>query len=483
MEPIEFRCNADGTTIPLPHNWEHTIGSDHAAMALRAEYREQLKRCHDELGIGHVRFHGLLSRDMGMLVRADEGLISSFHNAHSIWDFLLSIGMKPFVELSFMPEPLASGDATVFRYRGNITPPKRYTEWSDFVGELVTSAVIRYGSKEVSTWPFEVWNEPNLRSFWRGTRKQYFQFYAATARALKETHPEIPVGGPATAKNEWIEEFLDFCQRNEVPADFVSTHHYPNDPLADTDLDTETQLARTQRGILREQAQDARRSSRGKPLYYTEWNVSSNSRFHLHDEPYAAAFVVKTLLDGCGLADVYSFWTFSDLFEEKHFPALPFHGGFGLLTIHGVAKPSYRAFQYLHKLGDKLVTPLDGTHPTVDAWVVRNDGSGEVAVVVTNHTFPRHEIVLERVLVHLETRRRPRSARLAQIDDDHGNAKRKWLEMGSPQYPSRSQLDELHRGSAIDLRPHQFSADDACVHVQVDVPPQGVAMVFVSFDK
>ena len=243
MEPIEFRCNADGATIPFPHNWEHTIGSDHAAMALRAEYREQLKRCHDELGIGHVRFHGLLSRDMGTLAEHEKELIYSFHNAHSIWDFLLSIGMKPFVELSFMPEPLASGAATVFHYRANVTPPKRYNAWAEFINELVTSAVARYGAKEVSTWPFEVWNEPNLGSFWRGTRKQYFQLYAATARTLKDIHAEIPVGGPSTAKNEWIEEFLDFCEGSDVPVDFVSTHHYPNDEFASSDLDTETQLS------------------------------------------------------------------------------------------------------------------------------------------------------------------------------------------------------------------------------------------------
>ena len=483
MEPIEFRCNADGATIPFPHNWEHTIGSDHAAMALRAEYREQLKRCHDELGIGHVRFHGLLSRDMGTLAEHEKELIYSFHNAHSIWDFLLSIGMKPFVELSFMPEPLASGAATVFHYRANVTPPKRYNAWAEFINELVTSAVARYGAKEVSTWPFEVWNEPNLGSFWRGTRKQYFQLYAATARTLKDIHAEIPVGGPSTAKNEWIEEFLDFCEGSDVPVDFVSTHHYPNDEFAGSDLDTETQLAQTQRAILREQAQDAKRRAKGKPLYYTEWNASSDSRFALQDEPYAAAFIVKTLLDGHGLADVYSFWTFSDLFEESYFPSMPFHGGFGLLTIHGVAKPSYRALQYLHKLGTQLVTPVDGTHPTVDAWVIRNDDSREVAVVVTNHAYPRHEIVLERILVHLETTRVPKSARLAQIDEDNGNAKRKWMELGSPQYPNHSQLNELHQASVVDLHPHQFSADNAGIHVQVDVPPQGVAMIFLSFDQ
>jgi len=450
---------------------------------LRADYREQLKRCHDELGMRHVRFHGLLSRDMGTMVRYEKESIYSFHNAHSIWDFLLSIGMKPFVELSFMPEPLASGSATVFHYRGNVTPPKHYTAWSNLIGELATTAVIRYGPAEVASWPFEVWNEPNLRAFWRGTRKQYWQLYAATSRALKDVHAEIPVGGPATAQNEWIEEFLDFCDRKKVPADFVSTHHYPNDLLAAGELDTETQLQHTQRGILREQAQDARRRAGGKPLYYTEWNCSTDSRFHLHDEPYAAAFIVKTLLDGCGIADVYSFWTFSDLFEESYFPSLPFHGGFGLLTIHGVPKPSYRAFEYLHKLGTELVTPMDGTHPTVDAWVIRNDETGELAVVVTNHTHPRHEIVLERVLVHLQTSRRPMSAALLQIDDDHGNAKRAWMAMGSPRYPSRTQLEELNAASVVRLTPHRFSADDAGVHVEVDVPPQGVAMVFLTMDK
>src|SRR5438132_2250037 len=182
MEPVEFRCDAEGAAIPFPHNWEHTIGSDHAAMALRADYREQLKRCHEELGIGHVRFHGILSRQMGTLVQHKERSSSSFHNAHSIWDFLLSIGMKPFVELSFMPEPIASGSATVFHYGANVTPPNHYTDWAKLIERLVTSAAVRYGRKEVATWPFEVWNEPNLGSFWRGTQQQYLRLYSTTAR-------------------------------------------------------------------------------------------------------------------------------------------------------------------------------------------------------------------------------------------------------------------------------------------------------------
>jgi xylan 1,4-beta-xylosidase len=481
MEPIEFRCNPDGTAIRLPHNWEHTIGSDHAPMALRAHYQNQLKKCHDELGIQHVRFHGIFGSDLGTLVRHKDATVSSFHNLHSIWDFLLSIGMKPFVELSFMPEPLASGRATVFRYRANVTPPASYMDWAGLVYEIATTAVARYGATEVATWPFEVWNEPNLRSFWRGTREEYFNLYTVTARTLKQVNSNIPVGGPATADNEWIEEFLDHCERNDVPADFVSTHHYPNDASLTRDGDTASRLAGTQRGILKEQAQDARRRARGKPLYYTEWNASTDARFPLHDESYAAAFIVKTLLDGCGIADVYSFWTFSDLFEEGFFSSRPFHGGFGLMTIHGVRKPSYRAFELLHRIGDELVTPVDGTHPTVDAWITRDSRTRNIAVVITNHTYPQHVIVPERILVHLDTSRRVRSAKLARIDYDNANPKRKWIEMGSPMYPSQSQIDELHDSSRVIVRDFEPSETNGRVDVQIDVPPQGVAVAFIDF--
>jgi xylan 1,4-beta-xylosidase len=482
MTRVEFYCDPDAATVPLPHNWEHTIGSDHAAMALRTEYQEQLKRCHDELGIGHVRCHGLLSHDMGTLVAHGRNQIASFHNAHSIWDFLLDNGMKPFVEVSFMPDAIASGQTTVFHYRGNVTPPKRYSEWADLIRLLARSAVDRYGISEVATWPFEIWNEPNMRGFWRGTREQYLRLYATAARALKEVHPDIPVGGPATAQNAWIDEFLDFAERRDVPVDFVSTHHYPTDATVNLSSDPAIQLAHARRGILREEALKARRRARGKPLYYTEWNTSADSRDPLHDESYAAAFIVKTLLDGHGIADVYSFWTFSDLFEESYFSSVPFHGGFGLLTIHGIAKPSYRAFELLHAVGTELVIPIEGVHPTVDAWVVRGNHGVDVAVIITNHAYPQHPLVLERVLVHLKTARRPRAATLARIDDDHANAKRRWLEMGAPEYPSRVQVDELHAASVVARLPHQLTCDDGGVHVEVDVPPQGVVVVFLTFD-
>ena len=297
-------------------------------------------------------------------------MLYSFFNADQIWDFLLSIGMKPFVELSFMPTTLASGDTTVFHYRANVTPPKDYKQWATLIHKLVAHWVERYGIDEVRTWFFEVWNEPNLKAFWTGTQADYFKLYRCTVQAIKEVDDRLQVGGPATAKDEWITEFLDFCEKNHLPADFVSTHHYPTDALGSVGEDTVTQLAHSQRSILREWAQDAHRRARGRPLYYTEWNASSNPRDPLHDEPYTAAVVVKTMMEANGLVDGYSFWTFTDIFAENYFPAEPFQGGFGLLNLHGIAKPSYRAFELLHRLGTEQCL-VDGLHETVDAWVVR----------------------------------------------------------------------------------------------------------------
>jgi xylan 1,4-beta-xylosidase len=214
----------------------------------------------------------------------------------------------------------------------------------------------------------------------------------------------------------------------------VSTHHYPNDVPGHEDDDTETQLAHSHRGMLREWTLGARRRAGALPLYYTEWNSSSNPRDPRHDEPYAAAFVAKTVLEASELVQGYSFWTFSDIFEENSFPSRPFHGGFGLLTIHGIAKPTYRAFELLHKLGHERLL-VDGVHDTVNAWVTRGDG--RITVLLVNHAVPRHSIAGVRVRIHLAQARQPSGAWVKRIDEHHANAKRRWQALGSPNISTR----------------------------------------------
>lgn len=474
MEPATFECDLSQQGSRLSHSWEHTVGSCHAPLALRADWQVQLRRCHEELGFQYVRFHGVLSDDMGPVVDHDDAIRYSFFNIDQACDFLLSIGMRPFIELSFMPTALASGSRTVFHYRGNVTPPTDYGAWEALIHALVAHWVQRYGVREVSRWFFEVWNEPNLKAFWTGSMQDYFRLYRVTARAIKNIHQSLRVGGPATARDGWIDEFVEFCRRGNIPLDFVSTHHYPTDALGHEDDDTETQLANSQRGLLREWTQDTRRRARGLPVYYTEWNASSNPRDPLHDEPYAAAFVAKTALEASDLVDGYSFWTFSDIFEENYFPSLPFHGGFGLLTIHGIAKPTYRVFELLHQLGGERLL-VDGLHETVNAWVARD--SAAVKIFLVNHALPRHPIAPVHVRVQLAHAPRPARVSVERVDDTHANAKRAWERMGSPEYLDAAAVERLHEASRLTGSSCRWKWATRRLDVAITLPPHGVAVI------
>jgi xylan 1,4-beta-xylosidase len=437
----DFICKLSETTTPLHHCWKHTVGSCHAPLALRADWQAQLRRCHEELGFRYVRFHGLFSDDVGTLIEHNGEPLYSFFNADQIFDSLLSIGMV-----------------------------KKFTR----------HCVERYGVAEVREWFFEVWNEPNLPAFWKGTQADYFKLYAETAAAIKSVDAALKVGGPATAKNAWIEEFLAFCARKKVPADFVSTHHYPTDALGNEGDDTETQLANSRRGILREQAQDTFRRACGKPVYYTEWNASSNPRDPLHDQPYAAAFLLKTVLETNGLVEAYSFWTFTDIFEENYFPSTPFHGGFGLLNLHGIPKPTYRAYELLHQLGTEQLL-VDGIHETVNAWAVRKENS--LTVLLTNHALPRHSIKTEQVRVRVAESAEPAAAFIQRIDEDHANPRRVWREMGEPEYMKALEIEQLHAASRLTPEPQRWKYADESVHVEIALPPHGVAAITLEFSS
>jgi xylan 1,4-beta-xylosidase len=475
---VDFLCDYSQPPKSFPHFWEHTVGSGHAQLALRADWQSQMLRCHNELGFQHVRFHGLLSDDMGTVVCEEKQLLYSFFNADHIIDFLHSIGMRPFVELSFMPETLSSGGTTVFHYRANVTPPKDYEQWATLIRKLTAHWVERYGVAEVRKWFFEVWNEPNLRAFWTAAQEDYFKLYRYTVNAIKSVDGSLKVGGPATANNQWIPEFLDFCRKNALSVDFVSTHHYPTDAFGKPGADTETQLQNMPPGMMKDQASTARRESGDLPLYYTEWNISSNPRDPLHDGPFAAAFITKILMEARGLVQGYSFWTFSDIFEENYFPSVPFHGGFGLLNLYGIAKPAYRAFQLLHRSGMELLE-FDGIHKTVNAWAIRKNDAA--TIFITNVAMPRHPIQTEMVNLRLSSAPTPRAALIERIDNDHANPRRLWQAMGEPEYLSAIQVEQLESASLLLKEPQPWIHVGGNVDLAAVLPPQSVAAITIEF--
>ncbi|MEO8475170.1 MAG: cellulase family glycosylhydrolase [Chryseolinea sp.] len=479
-KPVCFNCDLSNSPKHFPHFWEHTIGSGHATLALRADWQQQLARCQKELGFRHVRFHGILSDDMGTLVNENNKQVFSFFNSDQICDFLLAINMKPFMELSFMPSTLSSGSDTVFNYHGNITPPRNFVEWENFIKDLVQHWVDRYGLDEVSQWFFEIWNEPNLKAFWTGSQNDYFLLYRHAVKGIKEINQALKIGGPATAANAWISDFLNYCDEHQVPVDFISTHHYPTDAFGKPGDDTMAQLAASTRSILQKQVADVKQKALNKPVYYTEWSTSSNPFDVLHDQPYAAAFITKTVMEAAGFVEGYSYWTFSDLFEENYFSSIPFHGGFGLLNIYGIPKPAYRAFQLLHNLGNSTLE-ITGSHDTVDCWATLNETN--IKVLITNSALPKHDLKSEEIELTLNAITTVKSAFIERIDDQHANSNQHWIDLGKPSSLSKQDVILLETASLLTKESIDFNVNDNGIVISLVMPPQSVACITMIMDQ
>ena len=464
-------------------------------MGTRSDWREQLEKSHRELGFQYVRFHGLLDDAMSVCVRESDNstedtegkLRYSFFNIDSIFDFLLRIGMKPFIELSFMPSALASGTTTCFHYKANITPPADYQQWEVLVRALAQHLVDRYGLTEVRSWFFEIWNEPNLKFFWAGSQEDYFKLYEHSVRAIKSVDTQLRVGGPATSVNAWIPEMLDFCRSAGVPLDFVSTHHYPtDDPLWRHSGLTEEEITeqfapewgKYERGILRKMTEKARAQAGSLPLYYTEWNTSAMLPDNIHDEPYSAAMVAKTIADNDGLVEGYSFWTFSDIFEEHAQFAAPFHGGYGLQNIYGIPKPTYRLFEMLHDTGYLRLPVVGGDGSTVEILAVRDHS--ELSLLAYNHNVPAAEICIEEISITLKGILPKSPVSIARIDQDNANPKKKWIELGCPEYPTPSEQVEMEHASRVLSHELDCEITKEGITLNFLLPPHGVALIKIN---
>lgn len=484
MNSLRFYVDAAAPQSPFAHYWEMCVGSCHGYTALREDYRTQLRKAKEDLGFQYVRFHGILNDDMSVVREVSPGQYEyNFVNIDNILDYLLSIGMKPFLEISFMPTPFASGNQTCFYYKGNVTMPKSFELWDSFITELMLHLKGRYGIGELEKWFYEIWNEPNLSFFFSGTQEDYFTLYAHTAKAIKRVGENLRVGGPATANNAWIPDLVKYCKENEVPLDFISTHHYPSDdPNWNQNMHLDDVFGENgsngceidRRGILTKMVKIAGREAGSLPLYYTEWNTSANEGDWFHDEPYSAALAVKTILDNYGLVNGYSFWTFSDLFEEHGQVTGEFRGGFGLQTIHGIPKPVYRAFEVLHQLGTKRLPTVEeqGTVGILPA-MGRN---GELCILAYNQQMLDRPVAEEKVELHIKNISGV-SARIQRIDDAHANAKKVWEEMGAPVYPSAAQVEILKKASMLKEEALCLSKTEEGIRLEFTLPAYGVALV------
>ncbi|MFB3896158.1 MAG: glycoside hydrolase [bacterium] len=390
MKPIKDRkLNLDINAVKGPTNrmYKVCIGAGRANEGLRADWQQQLAYIKQHCDFKYIRMHGLLTDDMGVYREDKQGKPEyNWQYIDAVYDYILSIGMKPFVELGFMPNALASGQQTIFWWRGNVTPPKDYQKWAELIKNLVQHFTERYGEKEVKTWYFEVWNEPNLSGFFTGTQAEYFKLYTVTATAIKSISPEYKVGGPATAGIGWIPEMIEYCHKNKVPIDFISTHTYGvRQGYLDEYGDTGTILEADPDSIIKDvrYVKDQIRQSPmpNLELHFTEWSSSYTPADPIHDSYHEAAYILDKLKHTEGLTDSMSYWVFTDIFEEAGPRFTPFHGGFGLINYQGINKPAFYAYQFLNQLGD-----IELVNQDTASWACKNK-NGDIQVLLWDFTI------------------------------------------------------------------------------------------------
>ncbi|WP_187362651.1 GH39 family glycosyl hydrolase [Massilia rubra] len=381
---IELDANAvDGTLAPA---FNMSIGAGRANEGLRADWQQQLAQIKRDAGFRYIRMHGLLSDDMAVYRIDAQGKEQyNFQYIDALYDYLLSIGVKPFVELGFMPSQMASGDKTIFWWRGNVTPPKDYAAWERLIKALAEHFTERYGTDEVASWYFEVWNEPNLDGFWAGSQEDYFKLYRHAARAIKSVNAKYKVGGPATAGAAWIPEMIAYCTRHGVPLDFVSTHTYGVDQgFLDEYGSMGTVLSKDDAAIsgdvIGNRKQIAASAMPGLELHYTEWSSSYTPADPSHDSYHQAAYILQKLKQVGAAAQSMSYWVFTDIFEEAGPRMEAFHGGFGLMNTQGIKKPAYFAYQFLNQLAPAALKNSDSQS------FASTDRQGSVQLLLWDYT-------------------------------------------------------------------------------------------------
>jgi xylan 1,4-beta-xylosidase len=488
---IRISADASETGKPLVHFWSKVVGAGRANEGLRSTWQEELKTAHDDAGFQYVRFHGIFHDDM-FVYREDEkrNPIYNFQYIDDLVDRMLDKGVRPFVELSFVPKELAIVTNTTFWWQANGSPPSDYNKWAALVQATIQHWVARYGIDEVRSWYFEVWNEPNLTTpFFRGTQQQYFDLYKITAQTIKGVDPRLRVGGPATSnfhidqdalkaaqasgkpydplsipwKPIWIDDFLSFCKVNNLPVDFISTHPYPQDFAIDDPSMPKGGHFRRSINSTRDDLRTLRKIVDASPfphaeIQLTEWSSSPSPLDHTHDSLAAAAFIAKTNLESIGLVDSLSYWVFTDVFEENRRTDSIFHGGFGLINYQQIVKPAFHAYRMMNELGDELLQEKPG------AIITRDKASGRVIALAYN--YPAEEKISlpatgstdaadgidasgsQRAMeIHLEGLKPGAGFLIETLDRQHGNAIAAWESMGRPEPPTVDQTKALREAA------------------------------------
>ncbi len=473
LEEKKIVINQD-IKVSFHNNVDFCIGTGRMGLALIQEYQEQLRLVQDEIGFRHIRGHGLFCDDMAIYHEYEENGIRKVEYNYTyldrVMDFYRSVGLRPFLELGFMPEKLARGTQTIFYWKGNTTPPCNYSTWCEMVQRLLRHLMDRYGAEEVVTWPIEVWNEPNLCGFWENADMQeYFRLFHETFDAVKTVDSRFCVGGPAVCGGTdevWIRAFMEYCKENKIAVDFVTRHHYTIEQPEHVGHYDYVKLMSPENGFANLKTSrdiiDSFTEYRGLPIHITEFNTSYTPKSVIHDTNLNAAFIAYQLSRLGDGNSSYSYWTFGDVFEEQGVPFTPFHGGFGLVADGCIPKPTFWTFVFYKKLQESNGTCVYRDDSLV---VLRKPDGGYLGVSwnpVKLNTEKEKCIVLS-----LPVEAGIYSLLTETVDEETCNPLKVWHDLGEPANLTDGQKKLLRQAAQPFVQTYRLESAGAVVEVSL----------------
>jgi xylan 1,4-beta-xylosidase len=480
----------------------------------------------------YVRTHNLLTSGDGSasLKWGSTNVYSEDSSGHPIYSWVIldqifdtyhAAGIKPLVEIGFMPEALSTHPEPYRHdfpradiYTGWAYPPKDYQKWSELVFQFVRHLRERYGDAETKTWLWEVWNEPDI-GYWKGTEEEYFKLYDFTVEAVLRALPAARIGGPdstgpGNAKAaDFLRAFLQHCAHEKNYAngkvgsrlDFVSFHpkgspKWQNDHVQ---MGISRQLTAIEQGFkivasFPEWRQTPIILGESDPEGCAACSAQKNPQNLYRNGPLYAAYTVEVLNNIWQLShqEHVNFmgavtWAFE--FEDQ-----PYFAGFRELATNGVDKPVLNAFRMLGLLSNDRVKVTSSAAlatedvvrggvralPDINAIATRKDR--EIELLVWN--YHDDDVPFPAAPVELEITGLPSNVPRGQlehfrIDSDHSNAFAAWKEMGSPQSPSASEYDRLQHAGQLQVltSPEWIEIQHGAVQLHMTLPRQGLSLL------
>ncbi len=534
VEPVTIRVDLTktvGSYTPI-YSW---FGYDESNYTTMKYGKQLLRELHDLSPVPvYIRAHHLLTSGNGVaeLKWSSSNVFSLDANGKAAYDFTITdetfdeykkAGVRPMVELGFMPKDLAATVPGVDKYQvhypGNTTAgasnnlPKDYALWGELVRKYTEHLVERYGKQEVSTWYFEVWNEPDI-GYWHGTPAEYFRLYDYAVAGVRAALPNAMVGGPAsTGPNSdkggaFLDNFLKHCLNDKsaadgkpVPLNFISYHPKGHPTMVDghvrMGLMNELKAAEAGFKIVARYPHYIHLPiilSEADPEGCAACSMKMNPANAYRNGPLYPVYTAVAIKELFELQDRYKVNLLAMLSWSFEFEGKDYFEGFRTLATNGVDKPVLNVFRMAALMsGDRVMTtstgqvPLDdilskGVTQTPDVDAIATRADREAAVLLWNYhddDLPAAAAEVQVTIAGIPSGIKRVLLEHYRIDDTHSNSYSVWKAMGSPQTPTPEQYARLKEGGQLELlsSPQWLDVSDGRVTIGTYVPRQATSMM------